>query len=78
MQSSYKMSRKEWKNFISTPAKKKPVKKRGNVRKPKKKYVYNGETVEAHTKSEARALLKEKLGKLPVGAQIVQKGTKKC
>jgi hypothetical protein len=52
----------------------KKVTKVKKVPKPKAKWRWDSHVVDAHTKSEARSLLKKKLklNRLPVGANIVK------
>ncbi len=46
---------------------------RGKAPETRYEHLESGTVVEARTKSEARALLKKKLGKLPAGTQIVKR-----
>jgi hypothetical protein len=81
MQSNYKMTLRQWHEFIARPFKVSKNKLKGTGR-PLDKYVvevYNQESkqyksykLEAYTKGEARAQLKKLLGvsKLPAGLNI--------
>ena len=49
-----------------------PSPKRVSLEKPKYRWWGQGYYVEANTRSEARALLKKKLGRLPDGTRVIK------